>query len=417
MLKFERLVAWRYLRSRRQEGFISVITFLSLLGICLGVATLIIVMSVMNGFRGELFKKILGFNGHLFVMETNQYPITDYANLAEQFSKLPSIVAATPMIENGAMVTSEYNIDFARIRGIRLTDLKKRSFINDNIIIGSIEQFERQGGAVIGYKLANRLGLSVGDFITLISPQNRDTVIGNVPRIKSYPIVAVFNVGMSQYDSNFVLIPLEAAQLYFSRNQQVDYIEIVTDNADEVGQPKREIQQYLHAHNLNYQIESWQERYGEFLGVLDVEKTVMFIILFLIIIVASFNIISSQIMMVKDKRQEIGILRTLGATKRSILSIFLINGASTGILGVGTGFILGVLFVENIERIRQWVQSILGTELFPDTFYFLSQLPAVLDWKQVLLIVGVAFGLSLLASLYPAWRAARLDPVQVLRYE
>jgi lipoprotein-releasing system permease protein len=210
---------------------------------------------------------------------------------------------------------------------------------------------------------------------------------------------------------------LEAAQLYFSRNQQVDYIEVVTDNADEVGQPKREIQQYLHAHNLNYRIESWQERYGEFLGVLDVEKTVMFIILFLIIIVASFNIISSQIMMVKDKRQEIGILRTLGATKRSILSIFLINGASTGILGVGTGFILGVLFVENIERIRQGVQSILGTELFPDTFYFLSQLPAVLDWKQVLLIVGVAFGLSLLASLYPAWRAARLDPVQVLRYE
>lgn len=417
MLKFERLVAWRYLRSRRQEGFISVITFLSLLGICLGVATLIIVMSVMNGFRGELFKKILGFNGHLFVMETNQFAVTDYANLAEQFSKLPSIVTATPMIENGAMVTSEYNIDFARIRGIRLTDLKKRSFINDNIIIGSIEQFERQGGAVIGYKLANRLGLSVGDFITLISPQNRDTVIGNVPRIKSYPIVAVFNVGMSQYDSNFVLIPLEAAQLYFSRNQQVDYIEIVTDNADEVSQPKREIQQYLHAHNLNYRIESWQERYGEFLGVLDVEKTVMFIILFLIIIVASFNIISSQIMMVKDKRQEIGILRTLGATKRSILSIFLINGASTGILGVGTGFILGVLFVENIERIRQWVQSILGTELFPDTFYFLSQLPAVLDWKQVLLIVGVAFGLSLLASLYPAWRAARLDPVQVLRYE
>lgn len=417
MLKFERLVAWRYLRSRRQEGFISVITLLSLLGICLGVATLIIVMSVMNGFRGELFKKILGFNGHLFVTETNQSAVTDYAKLAEEFSKLPGIMVATPIIESGAMVTSEYNIDFARIRGIRLEDLKKRSFINNNVIIGNIEQFEKQNGAIIGYKLANRLGLSVGDFITLISPQNRETVIGNVPRIKSYPIIAIFNVGMSQYDGNFVLLPLETAQLYFSRNQQVDYIEVVTTNADEISQPKNEIIHYLQNNHLNYQIETWQERYGDFLSVLDVEKTVMFIILFLIIIVASFNIISSQIMMVKDKRQEIGILRTLGATKRSILSIFLISGASTGILGVGTGFILGVLVVKNIERIRQWIQSLLGTQLFPDTFYFLSQLPAVLDWKQVLLIVGTAFGLSLLASLYPAWRAARLDPVQVLRYE
>lgn len=418
MLRFERFIAWRYLRSRRQEGFISIITLLSLLGICLGVATLIIVMSVMNGFRDELFKKILGFNGHLFVNSFQQAGgLKDYNLVSQKIKQVEGVIAATPLIEDGAMITSDHGIDFARVRGLSIQDLSSRAFITDHIIIGNINQFQEREGVVIGYKMASRLGVSVGDFITLITPQNRETIIGNVPRIKDYPILAIFNVGMSQYDANFVLLPLAAAQAYFNRGQSVDYIEIITPNPNQATTVQQNILTYFRQNNISYQVDSWQERYRDFLDVLNVEKTVMFIILMLIILVASFNIISSQIMTVKDKRQEIGILRTMGATKKSILKVFLINGASTGFFGVGAGFLLGIVVVKNIEAIRQFLQQVIGTELFPNEFYFLSQLPAVMDWGQVLLIVGLAFSLTVLASLYPAWRAARLDPVKVLRYE
>jgi lipoprotein-releasing system permease protein len=407
------MVAMRYLRARRKEGFISVIAGFSLLGIALGVATLIIVMSVMNGFRHELLGRILGLNGHL-TMEAYQGPLPDYDRLTEELRQLPMVKMADPLVQGQAMVTVKDRAVGAVVRGMRPEDVKARAIFASNIKEGSLDRFHGEDVVIIGRRMAEGLGVGVGDQITLISPQSTATLIGLIPRIKAYEVVGIFEIGMSEYDSGFVFMPLEAAQLYFKMPGAASDIEITVDDPDRIAAAVDAIQAKIGG---NYRFIDWQQANSSFFGAIQVERNVMFLILTLIIVVAAFNIISGQIMLVKDKGRDIAILRTMGATRGMIMRIFLLSGASIGVLGTGLGFGFGLAFADNIEQIRQWLQGLLHTRLFPEEIYFLSQLPAIVDPGEVTTVVVMSLTLSLLATLYPSWRAARLDPVEALRYE
>ena len=410
---FEWMVAMRYLRARRQEGFISVIAWFSLLGIALGVATLIIVMAVMNGFRQELMTRILGINGHLSVYGTTN-TLTGFDPLAEKVRKVPGVVTVTPIIERQVMATAKGVARGAVVRGLRVQDLAGRAVIAENIVSGSLDDFKGNNAAVVGTRLASLLGLRVGDKITLLSPKGTVTVFGTVPRMRAYRIAATFEIGMYEYDSGFVFLPLKAAQVYFRLPGAVTNLEVFVEDPDRALAVGEDI---LKAIGGQGRIHDWQQANASFFNAIQVERNVMFLILTLIIVVAAFNIISSMIMLVKDKGRDIAILRTMGATKGTIMRIFFLSGASVGIIGTTAGFILGLAFTQNIETIRQWIQGLTGTELFAAEIYFLSRLPAVADPAEVAKVVLMGLGLSFLATLYPSWRAARIDPAEALRYE
>jgi lipoprotein-releasing system permease protein len=409
---FERMVAFRYLRARRQEGFISVIAIFSFLGIALGVATLIIVMSVMNGFRAELLGRILGLNGHLGVYAA-QGRIPDFDPLVQQAKDVPGVIAVHPLIEGQVLASAKGRSVGAMVRGMRESDVAGESLIASHIVGGSLDQFA-DDGVLIGDKLAFKLGLRLGDSITLLSPNGTATAFGNVPRVKTYHIAAMFDVGMYEYDSNFIFMPLETAQLYFQAPGAVTTLQVFVRDPDEA----RSIG-YVIASRLGerYRVYDWQQSNSAYFGAVQVERNVMFIILSLIILVAAFNIISSMIMLVKDKTRDIAILRTMGATRGMILRIFMLSGASIGVVGTILGFVLGIEFASHIEEIRQVVQRIIGTDVFSAEIYFLTQIPARIEPREVASVLAMAFGLSFLATLYPSWRAARLDPVEALRYE
>ncbi len=410
---FERMMAGRYLRARRQEGFISVIAGFSLLGIALGVATLIIVMSVMNGFRAELLGRILGLNGHLTVYGQGE-PFTDYLAVAKLVRGLPGVIEATPLAEGQAMATAGGIAGGALVRGLRPEDLRARRLIAGNIKRGDLARFEGEDAMVIGSRMASRLGVGIGDRVTLISPQGNVTAFGTVPRLRAYEVVAIFEAGMHEYDSTFVYLPLEAAQLFFQLGETVSGVEVMVAEPDRVDQTRRAIAQSLGPRVRTF---DWQQANANFFNAVQVERNVMFVILTLIILVAAFNIISSMIMLVKDKAKDIAILRTMGATRASVLRIFFLSGASIGVIGTAAGLALGIAFTSNIETIRQLLQSLSGRQLFAPEIYFLSQLPAKVDPTEVLTVVLMGLSLSFLATIYPSWRAARLDPVETLRYE
>ena len=410
---FEWMVAMRYLRARRQEGFISVIAWFSLMGIALGVATLIIVMSVMNGFREELLTRILGINGHLSIYgQINQ--LRDFDPIAERLRKMTGVVAVTPMIEGQVMVTARGVAQGAVVRGIRATDLTSRNIVAGNIKAGSLDAFKGKNAIVVGQRMASKLGVGVGDKITLISPKGSTTAFGTVPRMKAYTVAATFEIGMYEYDSSFVFMPLENAQVYFKMPGAISNLEVFVTDPDNAIAIGRDISKEMKG---AVRIHDWQRVNASFFNAIQVERNVMFLILTLIIVVAAFNIISSLIMLVKDKGKDIAILRTMGATSGMIMRIFFIAGASVGTIGTLAGLGLGLAFTQNIESIRQWIQGLTGTDLFAAEIYFLSKLPAVVDPSEVVAVVLMGLGLSFLATLYPAWRASKLDPAEALRYE
>ncbi|MBY0531198.1 MAG: lipoprotein-releasing ABC transporter permease subunit [Xanthobacteraceae bacterium] len=411
--RYEWMLAGRYLRSRRKEGFISVIAGFSFVGIMLGVATLIIVMAVMNGFRFELLNKILGLNGHMLVQPVGT-PLTDFDAVSQRLLKVKGITHAIPLVEGQALASSPFHAGGVLVRGLRENDLKQLPAIGPNIKFGSLEGFDAGQGIVIGKRLADQLSVRAGDNVTLVSPRGSVTPMGTTPRIKTYKVAAIFEIGMSEYDSVFVFMPLAEAQAYFNRAGDVNAIEIYTDNADQIVQYRQLVNDYA---GRQVYIIDWRQRNSSFFSALQVERTVMFMILTLIVLVAALNIISGLIILVKDKGHDIAILRTMGATKYAVMRIFLITGSSIGIVGTLVGFAIGLLVCLNIEEIRRFVSWLTSTQLFPPELYYLSRLPARIDSTETTSVIVMALALSFLATLYPAWRAARLDPVEALRYE
>jgi lipoprotein-releasing system permease protein len=421
---FEWMLSLRYLRARRKEGFISVIAGFSFLGIMLGVATLIIVMAVMNGFRQELLTKILGLNGHLLIQPLES-PLTDWEAVSDRVAKIDGIKLAAPIVEGQALASSPFNASGVLVRGIRSTDLTKLTSIAKNIRQGTLDGFDQGQGVAIGSRLAEQLSVRAGDNVTLVGgrgvverigvrPRGAVTPMGTTPRIKAYKIGAVFEIGMSEYDAAFVFMPLTEAQAYFNRTGDVTAIEVYTDDPDHIDKFRRLVTEA--AARPIYMID-WRQRNATFFNALQVERNVMFLILTLIVLVAALNIVSGLIMLVKDKGSDIAILRTMGATQGAIMRVFLITGASIGVVGTVVGFLLGTLICLNIESIRRFLSWLTNTELFSPELYFLSKLPADMNVKETTAVVVMALGLSLLATLYPSWRAARLDPVEALRYE
>ncbi len=411
---FEWMLSLRYLRARRKEGFISVIAGFSFLGIMLGVATLIIVMAVMNGFRKELLDKILGLNGHLLIQPLES-PLTDWAEVAARVSKVDGIILAAPIVEGQALASSPFNAAGVLVRGLRGADLEKLPSIANNIKQGTLEGFDQSQGVAIGRRLADQLSLHAGDMVTLVAPRGAVTPMGTTPRIKPYKIVAVFEIGMSEYDAAFVFMPLPEAQAYFNRAGDVTAIEVYTSNPDRIDRHFRDLVT-MAAERPIFMID-WRQRNATFFSALQVERNVMFLILTLIVLVAALNIVSGLIMLVKDKGPDIAVLRTIGATQGSILRIFLITGAAIGVVGTLVGFLLGTVICLNVESIRQFISWLTRTDLFSPELYFLSRLPADMDVSETTAVLVMALALSFLATLYPAWRAARLDPVEALRYE
>jgi lipoprotein-releasing system permease protein len=410
---FEWMLSLRYLRSRRREGFISVIAGFSFLGIMLGVATLIIVMAVMNGFRKELLDKILGLNGHLLVQPLES-PLTDWDAVAQRISAVGGIRLAAPIVEGQALASSPFNSAGVLVRGIRSPDLVKLGSVANNLRQGTLEGFDGGQGLAIGRRLSDQLSVRAGDNITLVAPRGAVTPMGTTPRIKTYKVAAVFEIGMSEYDGAIVFMPLPEAQLYFNRAGDVTAIEVYTNNPDRIENFRRLV---TDAANRPIFMIDWRQRNATFFNALQVERNVMFLILTLIILVAALNIISGLIMLVKDKGGDIAIMRTMGATQGSVMRIFLITGASIGVVGTIAGFLLGLVVCLNVESIRQFLSWMTRTELFSPELYFLSRLPAEMDVGETTAVVVMALTLSLLATLYPSWRAARLDPVEALRYE
>ncbi|WP_264049774.1 lipoprotein-releasing ABC transporter permease subunit [Methylobacterium flocculans] len=407
---FEWLIAGRYLRARRRGGGVSVVAFFSLLGIALGVATLIIVLSVMNGFRTELLSKIIGINGHVFVSPIDKL-FTDYADLSDRLSKVAGVRAAIPLVEGQAFASSPYGGagSGVLVRGIRGEDLAKVGAIASNIKGGSLEGFDDGSGVAIGRRLAESLGVQAGDQINLLTPKGASTPFGTAPRTKGYTIRAIFEIGMTEFDSTFVFMPLAESQAFFNRDADVSLIEVYLDNAETVAAMRPDLEMAAERPVL---LTDWRQRNRTFFGALEVERNVMFLILSLIVVVATLNIISGLILLVRDKSSDIAILRTMGATPGTIMRVFLINGALIGVVGTLSGLALGILITLNIKGI----QRVLFPSAWDPTVRFLAEIPAEMNANEITVVVVTSIALSLIATLYPSWRAARLDPVQALRY-
>ena len=415
MGKLEWWIALRYLRARRREGFISIVAWFSLLGILLGVATLIVVLSVMNGFRAELLARVIGINGHVVVSSVFSPRIDEPAVLLDTLQSRPEIISAAPLIQGQALASSALAASGALVRGMRAEDLQNRPLLLDSLRAGdqTIAAFSQDKGIILGERLARRLGLFAGDRLKLIAPTADATVFGSLPRARTFRVIDTLELGMYEYDNSLVLMPMAAAQDFFDAGDAVDVIEVIGKDPEEANRLALMLNRQLSG---QANAVSWQQVNASFFTALQVERNVMFLILTLIILVAAFNIVSSQIMLVKEKASGVAILRSMGASQGLILRIFMVTGSAVGVIGAMLGLAVGLLLANNLELVRKLVESLANVDVFSPEIYFLSKLPSRIDSGEVLSVVAMAIGLSLLAAIYPAWRAARLDPVEILRY-
>ena len=413
---FERMVAGRYLRARKGERFVSIIAIFSLVGIALGVATLIVVTSVMSGFQTELVTRILGANGHVTIEAYAGLKIDNYQQLVAYIGKLPNVASATPVLDGQALLTT--NSGGSRgglVRGMTQADLRALHTVSDNILLGSLNDFTGDDAIVVGVGLANFYRLKIGDPLTIISPQGAATAFGTIPRVRAYRVVAVFDAGLSDYNSSIVFLPLDAAQAFFQKSNGVTGVEIRMHNPDQVDAVGPALTAMIDSKTA--WARDWRHANDGLIGVLQVQKDTMFIVLGMIVLVAAFNVISSLIMLVKDKRADIAVLRTIGASSGAILRIFLMCGAFVGVSGTLIGTVIGVTFCWNIHAIQHAVERMTGGEVFSSSVFMLTSLPNTIDWGDVARVVALGLALSLLATVYPSWRAARTDPVEALRHE
>jgi len=410
---FEWMVAFRYLRARNAQKSISVIAGFSFLGIVLGVAALIVVMAVMNGFRHDLMEKMIGLNGHMF-LQAVETPLTDYEAVTERVSKVPGVTLALPLVEGQAFASTPYGSSGVLVRGVRGHDLARLPGVAGHIIQGSLEGFDNGQGVAVGAKLADRLSLRVGDKVTVIAPHGAETPFGVTPRMKTYPVAAIFQIGMATFDNTFIFMPLAEAQTFFNYEGQANVIEVYVADPDDMDAMRRRIEAAQDRPMIDT---DWRQLNRSFFDVLAVEANVMFAILTLIVLVAALNIVSGLIMLVQDKARAIAILRAMGATRGAVMRVFLITGATIGVVGATVGLALGLIVAHNVEPIRRALAWATGENLFPSEFYFLSQLPSRVEPRDVIAVVALALFLSIAATIYPSWRAAKLDPVEALRYE
>ena len=410
----ERMIAFRYIKSRRVEGFISISAWFSLLGIMLGVATLIVVMSVMNGFRTELVDRILGINGHLIIYSKNERTIPNYTKIINKILDTPNVVAVTAHLEGQALAKNKNSISGVIIRGSKWSDLAAKKLLWKSLNQSTISNFKDKQNIIMGYRLGQKLNLKVGDFVSLISPNGMETALGVLPVNQNFKIGGFFDMGMYEYDNNFIFIPWKKAELFLSTNNIAHGIEVFLKDQKLTSSVNLQLQSKL---NKNLIVIDWKKRNSSFMNALAVEKNVMFVILTLIILVAAFNIISSMIMLVQTKKADIALMRTMGASQYLIIKVFMLTGSIIGFLGTFVGVLLGVFVSMNIEKIRQLITSIFGQELFSAEIYFLSKLPSNININEVLIVICISIFLTLLASIFPAWKASKISPAEALRYE
>lgn len=438
--RFEFLIAGRYLRARRKDTFISVIAALTLTGIAIGVTTLIVVTSVMNGFREELLTKVLGLNGH-FTAQPIEQQFTDYKEVAANLETTQGVRYAVYFVEGQALISARSESTGVVVRGLDRASIDKLPLLRDAVQQGGWDSWDGSEGVAIGDRLAQRLGVGLGDTITLVTQNGTTTPFGTTPQFRSYPVNVIFSLGMVEFDNLYMYMPLDAAQTYFkmfeerlrpgveapdvmASDEEIDAayeriprasaVEIFIDNPDNIGAMRERLQEGAARPLI---LTDWQQRNETFFEALQVERVVMFVILSMIILVAAFNIISSLVMLVKDKSADIAVLRTMGATRWSIMRIFSMTGFAIGIAGTVVGTLAGLVIAANAETLRAFISELVGVRLFPPEVFLLSSLPSKTDPTEVMFVVGMALGLSFLATLYPAWRAAQYDPVEALRYE
>ena len=409
----ERLLAFRYLRSRKRTGFVSVIAGFSFLGIMLGVATLIIVMSVMNGFRSELMGRVLGLNGQMGVYPEWGDKLSDYESRMKIVSDIDGVERVVPVIDSQVMASAGDSSSGVMIRGMRAEDFINRPILKEKYRGTPLTEFS-ENKVILGYRLARRLGVREGDTLTLISPKGNITAFGTIPKMKSYRVLGTFDTAMFEYDDNYVFMPLDEAKSFFKMGDEVSHLEVFVPDMMRLDDVLKTAVDKIDEGAMVY---DWRHTNQAFFNAVEVERNVMFLILTLIIIVAAFNMISGLIMLVQDKAKDIAILRTMGLSRGGIQRVFLMSGLTVGLVGTMAGVILGLAFSYNIDAIKEWLEGLSGKELFSAEIYFLSHLPAEVNLQEVIVVTVMSLVLSLLATLYPSWKAGRTDPVEALRYE
>lgn len=412
---FERMVAGRYLRARKGERFVSIIAIFSLVGIALGVATLIVVSSVMSGFQTELVNRALGVSGHISIEAYAGEKIDGFAPLAARMRAIPGITSVLPVVDGQVAISVERaGARGGLVRGVLREDLRALPAIGEHIIAGSLDAFEGDDAIVVGVGLAASYRLSPGSRITLLSSQGAATAFGVIPRVRAFKVVAIFDAGLSDYNNSVVFLPLAMAQTFFQKEDAVTGFQLRATQPERAEALLPAVRAVLGTRSLL--LRDWRHANDQIIGILQIQKDTMFIVLGMIILVAAFNVISSLIMLVKDKTADIAVLRTIGASSGAILRIFLMCGAFVGVSGTLIGTVLGVTVCRNIVAIQHFIENATGGQVFDSRAFMLTTLPDQVDWADVLRVVVLGITLSLLATVYPSWKAARTDPVEALRH-